>query len=156
MVRDRGDRLTSDLLAWEPPQVAVGYPDDVAGKGAVSNRIARLISRAMRDARDERSLDRQFIAKALTQELGRTVSVDMLDKWSSEASEGHRVPLDAFVALIKVTDATELLGFIPGLFGFAVVEQKYEAIIELQLIEEHERDLDALKARALAKVRSQR
>lgn len=156
MVRDKADRLTTDLLSWEPPPVAVGYADDVAGKGALANRIARLISRAMRDARDDNQLDRATIAHRLTDYLGRPVSEDILDKWASEAAEGNRIPLDAFVGLIHVTGATDLLGFIPGLFGFAVVPSKYEALIELQLLEEHERELQAHKTRMLARMRGQR
>lgn len=155
MVRDRGDKATNDLLSWEPPQVAVGYSEEVSGKGELQNRIARLIARALRDAKDN-GLPRAQVVALLGQELGRTVSSDMLDKWASEASEAHRIPLDAFIALIRVTNASDLLGFVPEMFGFIVVDRKYEGIIEVQLVEEHERDLAVFKARALAKVRTQR
>lgn len=155
MVRDRGDKATSDIFSWEPPAVAVGYSEEVSGKGELQNKIARLISRALRDARDD-GLTRTIVASKLGGELGRAVSEDMLDKWASEASEAHRIPLDAFIALIRVTGATELLGFIPGMFGFVVVDRKYEAIIELQLLEEHEREVAAYKAGITAKLRSQR
>ncbi len=155
MVRDRGDRATSDLFSWEPPPVAVGYSEEVSGRGELQNRIARLISRALRDARDD-GKPRGQVAQELGRELGRTVSEDMLDKWASEASEAHRIPLDAFIALIRVTGAHQLLGFVPEMFGFVVVEKKYEAIIELQLLEEHEREIAAYKARVSAKLRAQR
>lgn len=155
MVRDRGDKATNDLFTWEPPAVAVGYSEEVSGRGELQNKIARLISRALRDARDN-ELTRTIVASKLGGELGRTVSEDMLDKWASEASEAHRIPLDAFIAMIRVTGATELLGFIPAMFGFVVVDKKYEPIIELQLIEEHEREVAVLKARATAKLRAQR
>lgn len=150
------DHLTQDLFAWQPPQVAVGYADDVAGKGRLDNRIARLLSRALRDARDERSLSRAEVAARMSRDLGRGVSPDMLDKWSSEASGQHRIPLDAFIALVKATEATDLLGFIPGLFGFSVVSEKYAGLIELQLIEEHEQDIQAHKARLQAQLRARR
>ncbi len=155
MVRDRGDKGTNDLFAWEPPQVAVGYSDDVAGRGDLPNKIARLVGRALRDARDEGRMSRARIAADMSEELGRSVSDDMLDKWSSEASTQHRIPLDAFIALIRVTGCNELLGFVPSLFGFVVVERKYEAIIELQLLEQHERDIADRKARLQHKVRGQ-
>lgn len=152
MVREKGDKATTDLFSWEPPVVAVGYAADVAGKGDLQNKIARLISRALRDARDN-GLTRPAVAAAMSDELGRAVSDDMLDKWASEASEQHRIPLDAFIALISVTGASDLLGFMPAMFGFAVVPKKFEAIIELQLLEEHERDIADRKARLQSRVR---
>lgn len=145
-----------DVFSWELPQVAVGYSDEVAGKGPMQNRIARLVSRALRDARDERGMARADIARRMTDELGRKVSEDILDKWSSEASEAHRIPLDAFIALVAVTGASELLGFVPGLMGFVVVPKRYKAFIELQLLEDHERDLAAHKARIQAELRGSR
>lgn len=153
MARDRNDGGTNELFSWEPPQVAVGYSDEVTGKGELQNKISRLIGRALRDARDDRGMSRGSVAVQMTNQLGRSLSEDMLDKWASEASDQHRIPLDAFIALIQVTGADELLGFLPGLFGFVVVDKKYEAIIELQLLEEHERELNAHKARLQAKVR---
>jgi len=145
-----------DPFAWEPPQVTVGYADEVAGKGPLANRIARLISRALRDARDDRGLSRAEIAHRMTGELGRKVTEDILDKWASEASENHRIPLDAFIALVDATGAHELLGFIPELLGFVVVPKRYKALIDLQLLEAHEQEVAAHKARILADVRAQR
>lgn len=156
MVRDRSDKGTEDLFTWEPPQVAIGYSDEVAGKGDLQNKIARLVSRALRDARDDRGLSRAEITRLVTGELGRTVSEDMLDKWASEASGAHRIPLDAFVALITATGAMDLLGFVPGLFGFVVIPRKYKGFIDLQLLEEHERDVAAHKARIQADLRVRR
>lgn len=155
MVRDRGDRHTHDLLSWEPPQVAIGYSEEVAGKGELQNQIARLVSRALRDARDNGD-SRAAIASIMSNDLGRTISEDMLDKYASEAAEAHRIPLDAFIALIRATGAVNLLGFIPGMFGFAVVDEKYQPIIELHLLDEHQRELDAYRARTMANARSRR
>lgn len=147
---------TRDLVAWQPPHVTVGYADDVAGKGPLQNRIARIVSRALRDARDDRGLSRAEVASRMSNELGRSVSDDTLDKWASEASEAHRIPLDAFIALIAATGATELLGFVPGLSGFVVVPKRYKAYIDLQLLDEHEAELALHKARIQADLRGQR
>lgn len=146
----RAADTTDDLFSWEPPKVAVGYADEVAGKGPLQNRIARLVSHALRDARDDQGLSRADIAARMSAELGRTVSEDILDKWASEAAEAHRIPLDAFIALVAATGATELLGFVTGLSGFVAVPKKYKALIDLQLLEEHEQKLAAHKARILA------
>ena len=149
----RRDNRTADLLDWQPPQVAVGYAGDVAGRGSLDSRIARLLSRALRDAQDERGLSRDRVADLISRELGRNVTKDSLDKWTSEASTAHRVPLDVFVAMVRVLEAEELLGFIPEQLGFVVVPKKYADIIELHLIEEKERDLAAHKAALAAKMR---
>lgn len=155
MVRDQKDKVTGDLLNWEPPQVAVGYAPEVAGKGGLQNKIARLISRALRDARDD-GVSRAEIARRMTTELNRSVSDDTLDKWASEASEAHRIPLDAFIALIKASEADNLLGFIPEMFGFVVVPKKFKGLVELQLIEEQRQSLDLYAARVRAEQKAQR
>lgn len=150
----RRDTRTLDLLNWEPPQVAVGYEPGVAGRGSLDNQIARLLSRALRDAADDKGLSRDDVAALMTLDLGRSISKDQLDKWTSEASTTHRIQLDAFVALVKVTEATDLLGFIPGILGFAVVPKKYAEIIELHLLEEKEQEIAAAKQAISARLRS--
>ena len=141
---------------WALPEVTVGYADDVAGRGPIQNRIARLVSRALRDARDDRGMSRADVARRMTDELGRKVSEDVIEKWASEASETHRIPFDAFIALVAATGATELLGFLPNLMGFVVVPKRFKPLIELQLLEEHEKDLAAHRARIHAELRGQR
>ena len=133
----RRDPLTKDLFSWQPPKVAVGYGADVVGRGALDNKIARLIGRALRDARSERRLDRADIAARMSVYLGRTISEPMLNKWSSEGSEDHRIPLDAFIALVDATGVRDLLGFVPGEFGLTVIESEYAEMIEEQLLDEH-------------------
>ncbi len=72
----------------------------------------------------------------------------MLNKWTSEGSEGHRIPLDAFIALVHATGAKDLLGFVPGQFGLTVIENEYADLIEQRLLEEHREEIDA-RIRAL-------
>lgn len=149
---ERGDSSmgASEASGWQPPKVAIGYGEEVAGGGELPNQIARLVSRALRDAKKGRDLSRAEIARRMTRDLGRNVSEGTLEQWASEASVSHRIPLDAFIALVAATGEEDLLGFMPGLFGLAVVPRRYMAVIELQLIEEHERELAAHKARILA------
>lgn len=149
----RRDTHTADLLSWEPPEVAVGYGLDVIGRGGLDNQIPRLLSRALDDVKDEKGLSRAVIAGLMTLELHRNISKDMLDKWTSEASISNRIPLDAFIALVKVTEAADLLGFIPGILGFAVVPQKYAEIVQLYLLEEKEREINAAKTAVQARLR---
>lgn len=156
MVRSRNDQLTADLFEWEPPKVAVGYAPDVAGRGALDHQISRLVSRALRDCRDDGKGSRADVARRMSAYLDRPVSESMLNKWSSEGSDDHHIPLDAFIALIDATKAESLLGFVPEKFGYAVVPEKYADIIEISLIEEHERDIAARKTALMARSRTKR
>lgn len=138
----RRDPLTKDLFEWTPPQVAIRYEEGVTGRGSLDNQIARLVSRALRDARDDNK-GRSDIAAHMSKYLKRSISAAMLDKWASEASEEHRIPLDAFIALVDATEARELLGFIPGMFGLTVIEEEYADLIEDRLLEDHIQELQA-------------
>lgn len=156
MAPRRRDPAQGDLLSWSPPEVALGYGADVAGRGPLGNRIARLVSRALRDARDEAGLDRSAIARRMGEFLERPVTVTTLEKWASEAATENRIPLDAFAALIHATEQFNLLGFVPEIFGFVVVPEKYSAIVELHLVEEHEAEVARRKAALQAKLRGGR
>jgi hypothetical protein len=151
----RRDPLTKDLFTWEPPQVAISYGDDVTGRGSLDSRIARLVGRALRDARDD-GQSRAEIASQISSYIGRNVSSAMVDKWASEASGEHRIPLDAFIGLVHATEAKELLGFIPSIFGLTVIENKYADLIEERLIDDHIEEMNARKQVLAAKRRAKR
>ena len=155
MARAR-DSQTLDLLAWQPAPVVAAYADDVAGKGALENKIARLVSRALRDAKDDHGLSRDAVAATMSAYLAREVSAAHLNHWASEANDDRRIPLDAFAALIHATGANELLGFLPKLFGFVAVPEQYAEIIELHEIEQHETEILARKAALQSKLRARR
>ena len=142
------DRLTADLFDWQPPKVAVGFEADLSG-----NRLGSRISRAVSLALKECGKSRVEVAEAMSMELGYPVSADMLDAYASEAKEGHRITLERFVALVT---ATGCLGFVAGLFDHVVVPSRYQSLIELHLIEEHEKDLARMKQTVEAKWRAGR
>lgn len=149
------DPLTKDLFAWQPPKVAVGYGPEVTGRGPLDNRIARLIAQALRDARDD-GFSRAQIAKRMSDYLQRPISEAMLNKWTSEGSGEHRIPFDAFIALVDATGARNLLGFAPGEFGMTVIDHEYAEIIEDQLLDEHIKEMEALKLSRVARRKSRR
>lgn len=149
------DPHVRDLVSWETETVTIGYGDDVVGRGSLGNRIARLVSRALRDTKDD-GLSRAEIAQRMGAFLERQITLASLDKWASEAAEEHRIPLDAFVALIEATGQHQLLGFLPGMFGFAVVPVRYVKMIELQQLEDHEREVAARKEALQAEIRRTR
>ena len=154
MARHR-DPLTKDLFAWEPPKVDVGYGPEVTGRGPLDNRIARIIGQALRDARDD-GQTRAEVSRAMTAYLQRPISEAMLNKWSSEGSEDHRIPLDAFIALVHATQAKELLGFVPGEFGLTVIEDEYAELIEARLLDDHIEEMQARRQMLAARRKARR
>lgn len=152
----RRDPLTKDLFTWEPPQVAIGYSPDVIGRGQLDNKIARLVSHALRDAREDKGLTRADVARKISDFLGRPVSEAILNKWSSEGSGDHRIPLDAFIGLVHATSAKELLGFVPGEFGLTVIEEEYAQLIEERLLDDHIEEMQARKQAFIARRKSRR
>lgn len=137
MARSRyRDPLTKDLFQWQPPKLAVGYGEEVTGRGRLDSRIARLIGQALRDARDD-DRSRASVAKDMSAYLGRAISKAMLNKWSSESSEHHRIPLDALIALVDATGAKDLPGVVRGMFGLTVIEAEYAELIEECLLDDH-------------------
>lgn len=149
MVRQKTDNHTLDLLAWEPPAVRVGYEPHETRGGSLDASISRAVSLALHRCGKRRDT----IAADMSRELGRTVTIAMLDAWASQARSQNRIPLDAFAALVGATAQHELLGLLPEMFGFAVVPAKYAEIIELHLIEEKRAELDRRAAALTARVR---
>lgn len=149
------DPLTKDLFAWQPPRIGVGYGAEVTGRGALDNRIARMIGHALRDARED-GLPRAEVARRMAAHLGRPISEAMLNKWSSEGSEDHRIPLDAFIGLVHATGALALLGFAPGEFGLTVIETEYADLIEERLLEDRIEEMQARKQLLSARRRSRK
>lgn len=149
MIRSPKDSLTLDLLSWEPPPVAVGYAAHETRGGSLDATIARAVALALKSC----GKTREAVASAMAEQLGRRVTKAMLDAWCSLAREENRIPLDAFAALVGATEQFDLLALIPGMFGFAVVPEKYTAIIELHLVEEKRAELDRRAAALSARMR---
>lgn len=147
------DPLTLDLFRdWQPPQVAVTLPGDAPRGGTLGGRIARALSQAMANS----SLSREEIASAMTEYLGELVTKNMLDAYASQAREEHRISLERFIALVEVTGATGLLGFVAEAFGMVVVPAKYADLIELHFIDEQLQTLEARRAAKASNWRAKR
>lgn len=151
----RPDPYTKDLFSWEPEPVRVAYSHEVKGRGPLDSQISRVIAQALRDAKDA-NVSRAQIATRMSEYLGRSISEDSLNKWASEAADDRRIQLDAFIALAHASDSSELIGFIAGLFGLAVVPDRFVELIEMHQLAEHKRDVDARIAALEAKMRGRR
>lgn len=152
--RDR-DPLTKDLFSWEPPPVAIGYSAEIIGRGRLDNKIARIVSHALRNARED-GMTRAEVAQQISEYLRRPISEAMLSKWASEASDEHRIPLDAFIGLIHATGDKALTGFVPGEFGLTVIEDEYAELIEERLLEDHIEEMQARRQVLSARRRARR
>jgi len=140
MVKARGDSLTGDLLSWEPPKVAAGFEEGAVRGSRISHQIAQVVKLALQGH------DRATVAERMSEELGYPVSLNMIEKYASEAAEANKITLERFIAL-KVA---------PTAITGVVVPAKYAAIVEVHLIEEHEQEIARHKQAALAKVKGWR
>jgi hypothetical protein len=150
MVKARGDRLTADLLSWEPPNVAAGFEDGAVRGSRIANQISQVVKLALEGR------DRGEIARRMSEELGYPVSLHMIEKYASEAAEAHKITLERFIALIEATGCIDALAFVAERFNHVVVPEKYAAIVELHLLEEHEREIARRKEAALARAKGWR
>lgn len=141
-MKRRGDTQTLDLLSWELPQVAAEFADADYGRAPLAQQISQAIGLAL----GKSSKTRDQIAKEMSEFLGEPISRGMLDAYASPGKEKHRITLERFMALIHAAGCPQLLGFVARQFDLAVVSADYVEVIELQLIDEHQREIDELRA----------
>ena len=151
MVRTPRDPHTPDMFRdWQPPQVSVGFEAGAITGDRPSSKISRAVAKALKDC----GKDRLTIAGLMSERLGQKISVATLEAYASEAKEDHNITVERLLALIHATGKVELLGFLADDFGLKVVPAKYENVIQLALIEDHQKTLDAQKKTLLTKIRS--
>lgn len=130
MARAKSDRLTLDLLAWEPPEPpAVRYdePEAVAVRAA---SLRASVIRAMRMAESASGKSRDQIAAEMSEYLGEDVSKPVLDQYMSEAREDYTVNVVRFLAFLHVTGDRRPLTLLAEPFGLALIDDRYLAAVE--------------------------
>lgn len=60
------------------------------------------------------------------------------------------------MALVHATEVRALLGFVPGEFGLTVIENEYAEMITDQLLDEHIKEMEALKLARAARRKARR
>jgi hypothetical protein len=139
-----------DLLAWEPPAPVARFEAHQVRSATIAGRIAHGVAATLRDA----EAPREEIALRMGDYLGERVSKSMLDAYASEAREDHIISLPRLLALVHVTGDRRLLDMLAEPFGWAVVPERYLALIELAALREREDELrrrgEALRRRARA------
>ncbi|MES0879670.1 hypothetical protein [Roseibium sp. SCP14] len=144
------DDFTIDMFTgWTPPRVSVGFEPGTISGNRLASRISRAIATAMKDC----GKDRTTIAGLMSEQLGSKVTVATLDAYASEAKDANNITVERFLALIRATGKTELLGFIAEDFDMSVVPSRYENVIKLVLIDEHQKAVDQHKKALQAKLR---
>jgi hypothetical protein len=125
--RPRDDR-TLDLLAWEPPAVAVArYDPSRLRTATLRSRIARAVAETLKDSGKPRAA----IADAMGDWLGEEVTRHMLDAYASEARADKTIPFLRALALVHVTDDLRLLQMATELFGHSVVAERWLKWVEV-------------------------
>ncbi|WP_298815423.1 hypothetical protein [uncultured Roseibium sp.] len=144
------DDFTLDLFKdWVPPRVSVGFEAGVITGNRLASRISRAVAKVTKDC----DLSRPEIAGRMSEFLGSKVTTAMLETYASEAKTGNNITVERFIALIQATGKTELLGFIADEFDLAVIPRRYENVIHLALIEDHERMVATQKKTLQMKIR---
>ncbi len=148
MVRLKGDDRTLDLLGREIAPAVQRFDDTMFRLVSIPGRICRALKGALT------GLDRGQVAAAMSAELGRSVSKNMLDRYAAEAAEEHTIGLDRFIALVRVTRDPRLLQFIADEIGCIVIDAREAHWIEVgkyqDAAEELARRAKAAKKRAKA------
>ncbi len=126
MAQVRGDTGTLDLLLGREIAPAVRRFDEKLFRvTSITARICRALKAALA------GLDRDQVAADMGKVLGRQVSKNVLDRYVSEASEDHSIPLDRFIALVRVTKDKRLLQMIADDLGWVVVDAREAHWIEV-------------------------
>lgn len=141
------DTVTPDLFNWTPPKVAVGFEPNAIQGNRLSSRISRAVAKALKEC----GKSRNDVAAAMSERLGHKVTTATLDAYASEAKIDNNITVERYLALIHATGKTELLGFLADDFDLKVVAAKYENVITLALIEDHEEEVSKYKKALQAK-----
>jgi len=133
------DNLSGDLFASIPK----AYP---ALPGAWNFRVE--IAHVMGEAIKACEKDRYAIAADMGRLLGREVSVNSLDKYTSEAAEGHHPSLEMAMAFDAATGGMALLSMYAEKLGARVLPGKDVLLAEYGRLE-REKDVIATQQRII-------
>ncbi|MFZ4411424.1 MAG: hypothetical protein ACOYOH_29070, partial [Paracraurococcus sp.] len=126
-----------DLLSWEPPQAALAFEEREVRGSTLAARISRAIAVALRDC----GKPRRQVARAMGEYLGEPVSDAMLDAYASVAREDHKISVARFLALVHATGDRRLLELLAAPQGWAVIDRRHLALIDVAAIREREEQL---------------
>lgn len=141
-MRRQKDSMTLDLFD------AIPTPHPMTA-GAWRFRVE--IAHAMGDAIKACTKDRYQIAADMSRLLGREVSVNTLDKYTSEASEEHIPNLETAIAFDAATEQTALASLFASKLGCRVLPGKDSMLAELGRLQQMKSNI-ANQEKALKKM----
>lgn len=121
------DTLSGDLFASVPK----AHPM-TPGAWRFRGEIAHVMGEAIKGCHK----DRYQIAADMSRLLGREVSVNTLDKYTSEASEDHIPNLETAIAFDAATEQMALANLFAGKLGCRVLPGKDSLLVELARLEQ--------------------
>jgi len=121
------DTLTGDLFA-NVPQAHPMTPGAWRFRGEISHVMGEAIKAC--------SKDRYQIAADMSRLLGREISVNTLDKYTSEASEEHIPNLETAIAFDAATEQMALANLFASKLGCRVLPGKESLLAELGRLEQ--------------------
>lgn len=123
----RRDSKTLDLFTWEPPELVARYDEQRVKAADLRVKIARAVSETLNDC----GMTRAEVAKAMSEWLGEKVEKASLDAYASPAKKGHTLSFIRLIALLEVTRDRRLLQIAAEPLGWAVLEDRRLAWINV-------------------------
>jgi hypothetical protein len=149
MAPRKRDAHTGDLFAaiaeLGEPEVPVERFDEEAIRAPnIAARMSRAVSAALREAEQERAA----IATAMSDWLGETVTVSMIESWASQAKTSNRIHAERLIALcVVINDWRPLMALLEPAERI-VVDAEYEHLIADEMLKEQEERIAALRAQS--------
>jgi hypothetical protein len=145
MARVRSDHKTLDLLSWQPSSPRVERFDEQTVRAATINgKVSLAVSRILMDAkaRSEEPLEREDVARRMSDFLGEDVSKHMIDAYASQSREDHKISVVRAVALMHATQDYRLLTLLAEELGLTVIPRKYEGTVREAILAEKIEELN--------------
>lgn len=138
-----------DLLDWSPPVTVVSFDPQLIRANSFGGRLKRAISVCLKDTHYSRS----EIAERMSDRLGRTITLNVLNAYASVARDTHEISVPRFNALVGAIGDRRLVEFVAADHGWAVIDRKHLPFIELAAVNEQKRVLAAQERQLRASAR---
>jgi len=142
-------RAQLDLLAWEPQAVTTAFDPALIRGNSFGSRLSRVVSLCL----DGCGRSRAEVAERMSSHLDVRISLNILNAYASVARDDHVISLPRFDALMHATGDRRLLEFVAADHGWTVIERRHLPLIEMALLDQHQRSVSARVRRLRADVR---
>ncbi|MEQ8585126.1 MAG: DNA transposition protein [Thalassobaculaceae bacterium] len=127
---------TFDLLGWTPPDPAIRFDaDDIRAKD-IQTKIARAVSSSLKQSR----MDREEVARRMSEYLGKEVPLHTLNAYASQ-EKPHEITHTRLIALAHALQDWRLLSIGAEEMDCIVVPKEYGDLIRLALISERVKEM---------------